>query len=106
MSKPCDLVQGTLDMLLLKILAVEPMNRFRDAGVFPFRVAAEACIVLAGLALLLALSGVYGVLSYSVSQRAREIGIRIAMGASRGAVVHLVLKQSLRVDPMVALRHE
>jgi hypothetical protein len=104
MSKPSDLVQGTLDMLLLKILAVEPMNSFRD--VFPFRVAAEACIVLAGLALLLALSRVYGVLSYSVSQRTLEIGIRIAMGASRGAVVHLVLRQSLRVDPMVALRHE
>jgi predicted permease len=76
---------------------IHTMETFRDAGVFPFRVAAGLCTVIAGLALLLAFSGVYGVLSYSVSQRTREIGIRMAVGASRSAVARLVLKQSLRL---------
>lgn len=73
------------------------LETFRAAGVFPFRVATAVCMVVGGLALLLALSGVYGVLSYSVSQRTREIGIRLAIGAAPVAVARLVLKQSMRL---------
>jgi putative ABC transport system permease protein len=51
--------------------------------------------VFAGMALLLAMAGIYGVVSYGVAERTREIGIRVALGAQRIDVLRMVLRQGL-----------
>jgi ABC-type antimicrobial peptide transport system permease subunit len=53
--------------------------------------------VFGGLALVLATSGVYGVMSYRVSLRTQEIGVRVALGASAGDVLKLTMAQAVRL---------
>jgi hypothetical protein len=61
--------------------------------VYPFRVTSWVAGFLAGVALLLTVTGIYGVMSYLVSQRTKEIGIRVALGANAGNVMRMVLRQ-------------
>lgn len=76
---------------------IHSLDQYRAVGIYAFRAASMIGAALAGLALLLALTGIYGVVSYFVTQRTKEIGIRVALGASPRTVIGLVLKQSMRL---------
>jgi predicted permease len=73
----------------------ETMEEHVHSAFFLPRLAAMLFGVFGGIGLVLATVGLYGVMSYAVSRRTREIGIRMAMGAQPGAVERLVLRQGL-----------
>ncbi len=66
-------------------------------GFFAFRVAATLATALGGIGLILAVVGVYGVVSFAASQRTREMGIRMALGASARDILKLVWLQGVRM---------
>jgi ABC-type antimicrobial peptide transport system permease subunit len=68
-----------------------------EARVYPFQAMSWAAGIIGGIALVLTISGIYGVLAYAVARRTKEIGIRMALGESAAGVVGLILKQSLRL---------
>ena len=76
--------------------SIHAMDEFLTVLLYPFRAVSWVASAIGGLALLLTLSGIYGVLSYLVTQCTKEIGIRVALGASTRRIAGLFLRQSLR----------
>jgi predicted permease len=86
----------------LPIVKLRTMDQvFSDSAARP-RFLAELLAIFAGLALALAAIGTYGILSYSVTERTKEIGIHMALGATRGSVLGMILGQGMRLT-MVGL---
>jgi hypothetical protein len=77
------------------IVGLREMDAVFDESIGRPRLLAQLLDAFAGLALLLAVLGTYGVLSFMVAERRREIGIRVAIGATRGSIVALVTKHGL-----------
>src|SRR5580693_1866378 len=79
----------------LPVFNIVSMNDILDRSLAARRFSADLVGGFAGLAVLLASIGIYGLLAYMVSQRSREIGIRLALGAGRGGVLKLFLQKGI-----------
>jgi putative ABC transport system permease protein len=81
----------------LPVTHVRTMDNLISDSVSPRRFSSVLVAIFAGLALLLAAIGIYGVTSYTVSQRTQEIGLRMALGAQTHSVRHMILGRTLKL---------
>ena len=83
----------------LPVLSLLTMREYRDKNwsLWFTRIGGQLFTLLGLVALLMAMVGLYGMIAFLMSRRTREIGIRMALGATRGAVLRQVLRESMRV---------
>jgi putative ABC transport system permease protein len=81
----------------LPVTRVMTMDRLISDSVSPRRFSSVLVAIFAGLALLLAAVGIYGVMSYTVSRRTQEIGVRMALGAQLASVRRMILGETLKL---------
>jgi len=81
----------------LPIYDVRTLEEMREGTIAPERMSLTLLGLAAGVALALAIVGIYGVVAFAVAQREREIGIRLALGAQRGTVMSLILFRGMKL---------
>jgi predicted permease len=81
----------------ITIFDAEPMTEYISASLFGAKITADLLSLLSSIGLLLAAMGLYGVMAYSVAQRTREFGVRLAMGARQIDILMLILSESGRL---------
>jgi len=97
---PASLISGVRNAIReldpkIPLADVQTLGDYFSIGLYPFRMLA---VVMGGcglLALLLASLGIYGIISYSVAQRTRELGIRMALGALQRDILRMVIRQGM-----------
>ena len=80
---------------LLAITAVSRMDQVADDIIWVLGMWLRIAVVLSAIAVLLSLAGIYAVLAYSVARRTREIGVRVALGASHGSVIAAIFRRPI-----------
>jgi ABC-type antimicrobial peptide transport system permease subunit len=81
----------------MPLFDVRTMNEWLRYSLWENRIYVSLMSVFAVLALVIAATGIYGVMAYTVAQRTQEIGIRMALGAARNDVMRMVVGQALRL---------
>jgi len=92
-------IRGVFADVSAELPFLDPRNmaEFNTIGYWPQKIGAIMLAAVGVLALLLAAIGIYGVLSYTVSRRVREIGVRVALGARHRDVIGMIMARALRL---------